>query len=83
MVSSLLTPYRMPQASPKPVQAPVEGGFAADGFTVGETVGSVTCPAQGHPRHPPGRRIVFGAACRTGLDVLVASSPHTACGPDP
>ena len=83
MVSSLLTPYRMPQASPEPVQAPVEGGFAADGFTVAETAGWVTCPARGHSCHLPGRHVVFGAACRTCLDVLVASSPHAACGPDP
>ena len=31
---------------PKPLQAPVEGGFTVDDFTVGEQ-GTVTCPA-GH-----------------------------------
>ena len=30
---------------PKPLQAPVEGGFTVDDFTVGEEQGTVTCPA--------------------------------------
>src|SRR5271165_7375844 len=32
---------------PKPLQAPVEGGFTVDDFTVDEQAGTVTCPA-GH-----------------------------------
>lgn len=49
---------------PKPVQAPVEGGFTADDFAVDEQAGTVTCPAGITRVIPPGRRVVFGAACR-------------------
>ena len=50
---------------PKPLKAPVEGGFTADDFAVDEQAGTVTCPAGVTRTIPPGRHIVFGAACRT------------------
>jgi hypothetical protein len=50
---------------PKPLQAPVEGGFSADDFAVDEQAGTVTCPAGVTRTIPPGRHVVFGAACRT------------------
>jgi Transposase DDE domain/Transposase domain (DUF772) len=50
---------------PKPLQAPVEGGFTADDFTVDELAGTVTCPAGVTRTIPPARHVVFGAACRT------------------
>jgi IS5 family transposase len=50
---------------PKPLQAPVEGGFTADGFAVDEENGTVTCPAGVTRTIPPGRHVVFGGACRT------------------
>jgi len=50
---------------PKPVQAPVEGGFTADDFAVDEQAGTVTCPAGVTRTIPPGRHVVFGAACRS------------------
>jgi hypothetical protein len=49
---------------PKPLQAPVQGGFTADDFAVDEQAGTVTCPAGVTPAIPPGRHVVFGAACR-------------------
>jgi hypothetical protein len=49
---------------PKPVQAAVEGGFTADDFAVDEQAGTVTCPAGVTRTIPPGRHVVFGAACR-------------------
>ncbi len=49
---------------PKPVQAPVEGGFTADDFAVDEQAGTVTCPAGVTRTIPPARHVVFGAACR-------------------
>jgi Transposase domain (DUF772)/Transposase DDE domain len=49
---------------PKPLQAPVEGGFTADDFAVDEQNGTVTCPAGVTRTIPPGRHVVFGAACR-------------------
>jgi transposase len=49
---------------PKPLQAPVDGGFSIDDFTVSEEAGTVTCPA-GHTRPiSPNRRVTFGALCR-------------------
>ena len=50
---------------PKPVQAPVEGGFTVDDFTVDEHAGTVTCPA-GNTRPISGKTRVatFGAQCR-------------------
>jgi hypothetical protein len=49
---------------PKPVQAPVEGGFTVDDFTVDEQAGTVGCPA-GHTRPISRTRIAsFGALCR-------------------
>jgi hypothetical protein len=48
---------------PKPVQPAVPGGFTADDFTVDEHNGTVTCPAGVTRRIPPGRHVVFGAAC--------------------
>jgi hypothetical protein len=50
---------------PKPLQAPVEGGFTADDFAVDEENGTVTCPAGVTRTIPPARHVVFGAACRT------------------
>jgi hypothetical protein len=49
----------------KPLQAPVEGGFSADDFTVNEQDGTVTCPAGVTRTIPPARHVVFGTACRT------------------
>jgi hypothetical protein len=49
---------------PKPLQAPVEGGFTVDDFTVDEQAGTVTCPA-GHTVRLSRTRIAsFGVACR-------------------
>lgn len=49
---------------PKPLQAPVEGGFTVDDFTVDEAEKTVTCPA-GVIRPLSATRIAtFGAACR-------------------
>ena len=49
---------------PKPLQAPVEGGFTIDDFTVSEEQGTVTCPA-GHTVALSRTRIAtFGVLCR-------------------
>ena len=49
---------------PKPLLAPVEGGFTVDDFTVDEQAGTVTCPA-GHTVTLSRTRIAtFGVACR-------------------
>jgi hypothetical protein len=49
---------------PKPVQAPVEGGFTVDDFTVDEQAGTVGCPA-GHVRPISRTRVAtFGVLCR-------------------
>jgi hypothetical protein len=49
---------------PMPLQAPVEGGFTVDDFTVDEQAGTVTCPA-GHTVTLSRTRIAtFGVACR-------------------
>jgi len=49
---------------PKPLQAPVKGGFTVDDFTVDETEQTVTCPA-GVTRPVSATRIAtFGVACR-------------------
>jgi hypothetical protein len=49
---------------PKPLHAPVPGGFTVDDFTVDEQAGTVICPA-GHSRPVSGkRRVTFGAVCR-------------------
>jgi IS5 family transposase len=49
---------------PKPLQAPVEGGFTVDDFTVDEQAGTVTCPA-GHTVTLSRTRIAtFGVRCR-------------------
>ena len=49
---------------PKPLQAPVAGGFTVDDFTVDEQAGTVTCPA-GHTVTLSRTRIAtFGVACR-------------------
>jgi hypothetical protein len=48
---------------PKPLQAPVEGGFTVDDFTVDEEAGTVGCPA-GHTRPISRTRVAsFGALC--------------------
>jgi len=49
---------------PKPLQAPVQGGFTVDDFTVDEEQGTVTCPA-GHAVALSRTRIAtFGVLCR-------------------
>jgi transposase len=49
---------------PKPVRAPVKGGFTVDDFTVDEHAGTVGCPA-GHVRLINSTRVAtFGALCR-------------------
>jgi hypothetical protein len=49
---------------PKPLQAPVEGGFTVDDFTVDEHAGTVACPA-GNTRPISKTRVAtFGALCR-------------------
>ena len=49
---------------PKPLQAPVEGGFTVDDFTVDEQQGTVTCPA-GHTVPLSRTRVAtFGVLCR-------------------
>ena len=49
---------------PKPLQAPVQGGFTVDDFTVDEQQGTVTCPA-GHTVALSRTRIAtFGILCR-------------------
>ena len=49
---------------PKPLQAPVQGGFTVDDFTVDEQQGTVTCPA-GHTVTLSRTRIAtFGVLCR-------------------
>jgi hypothetical protein len=50
---------------PKPLQAPVEGGFTADDFAVDEENSTVSCPAGITRAIPPRRHAVFGGACRT------------------
>jgi hypothetical protein len=49
---------------PKPLQAPVEGGFTVDDFTVSEEQGTVTCPAGHQVRLSRTRIATFGALCR-------------------
>jgi hypothetical protein len=49
---------------PKPLQAPVDGGFTVDDFSTDEQAGTVTCPA-GHTVTLSRTRIAtFGVACR-------------------
>jgi len=49
---------------PKPLQAPVEGGFTVDDFTVDEQAGTVGCPA-GNTRPISRTRVAtFGVLCR-------------------
>jgi hypothetical protein len=49
---------------PKPLQAPVAGGFTVDDFPVDEKAGTVECPA-GHTRPLSRTRVAsFGALCR-------------------
>jgi len=49
---------------PKPLRAPVEGGFTVDDFAVDEEAGTVTCPA-GHTVALSRTRVAtFGALCR-------------------
>jgi hypothetical protein len=49
---------------PKPLRAPVKGGFTVDDFTVDEQQGTVTCPA-GHTVALSRTRIAtFGVLCR-------------------
>jgi len=49
---------------PRPLQAPVQGGFTIDDFTVDEQAGMVTCPA-GHTVALSRTRVAtFGVLCR-------------------
>jgi hypothetical protein len=49
---------------PKPLAAPVEGGFTVDDFTIDEQAGTVGCPA-GNTRPISRTRVAsFGALCR-------------------
>ena len=49
---------------PKPLQAPVEGGFTIDDFTVDDQAGTVTCPAGQVAQVSRTRIATFGVACR-------------------
>jgi IS5 family transposase len=49
---------------PKPLQAPVEGGFTVDDFTVDEQTGTVTCPAGHTVALSRTRAATFGVRCR-------------------
>jgi hypothetical protein len=49
---------------PKPLQAPVEGGFTVDDFTVDEQAGTVSCPAENTRPISRTRVASFGALCR-------------------
>lgn len=50
---------------PKPLQAPVEGGFTVDDFGVDEQAGTVSCPAGNtRPISAKTRTATFGALCR-------------------
>src|SRR5271169_5815168 len=49
---------------PKPLQAPVEGGFTVDDFTVDEQAGTVTCPAGRTVTLSRTRVATFGVMCR-------------------
>jgi hypothetical protein len=49
---------------PRPLQAPVEGGFTVDDFTVDERAGTVTCPAGRTVVLSRTRIATFGVSCR-------------------
>ena len=49
---------------PKPLQAPVKGGFTIDDFAVDERAGTVTCPAGHTARLSRTRIATFGVRCR-------------------
>lgn len=50
---------------PKPLQAPVEGGFTVDDFSVDEEAGTVRCPAGNtRPISAKTRTATFGKLCR-------------------
>ena len=49
---------------PKPLQAPVTGGFTVDDFAVDEQAGTVTCPAGNTVRLSRTRVATFGVLCR-------------------
>jgi Transposase domain (DUF772)/Transposase DDE domain len=50
---------------PKPLAAPVQGGFTVDDFTVDEQAGTVSCPAGNtRPISAKTRTATFGALCR-------------------
>jgi hypothetical protein len=48
---------------PKPLRAPVDGGFTVDDFTVDEAAAAVTCPAGNTRPISKARHVVFGALC--------------------
>ena len=63
---------------PKPLQAPVEGGFTVDDFTVDEQSGTVSCPA-GNTRPLSRSRVAsFGVLCRGCPCVSGAPRPAVA-----
>jgi hypothetical protein len=49
---------------PRPLRAPVAGGFTADDFTVDHQAGTATCPAGVTRPITPARVVNFAAACR-------------------
>ncbi|MGH3188685.1 MAG: transposase [Streptosporangiaceae bacterium] len=49
---------------PKPLQAPVTGGFTVDDFTVSQEQGTVTCPAGHTVALSRTRAATFGVLCR-------------------
>jgi Transposase DDE domain/Transposase domain (DUF772) len=49
---------------PKPLQAPVKGGFTVDDFAVDERAGTVTCPAGNTVPLSRTRVATFGVLCR-------------------
>ena len=49
---------------PRPLQAPVQGGFTVDDFTVDEQAGTVTCPAGRTVALSRTRIATFGSLCR-------------------
>jgi DDE family transposase len=60
---------------PGPLRPAVEGGFTIDDFTVGEAVGTVTCPA-GLTRPGSARRYVtFGAGCASAAPPPEPAAP--------
>src|SRR6266702_4256317 len=77
---------------PKPLRAPVEGGFTVDDFTVHQEQGTVTCPAGNTVALSRTRVATFGALCRdcplraqctTCKSAMTCCAPPAATGPPP